>query len=64
VRLKVLWFLLVALAAVSALAQRNEPAQVSCTQFISWTAGGMSSERLDRLAHQRGLAKPAQYRSH
>ena len=35
---------------------QNDPVAVNCTQFMAWTAGGMSSQRLIRLAHQRGIA--------
>ena len=37
-------------------AQQDDSAPVTCTQFIAWTAGGMSSQRLNRLAHERGIA--------
>ena len=57
-RPQALLFLLFTLSTVSAPAQHNDPAPLSCTQFIAWTAGGMSSQRLDRLSHQRGLAFP------
>ena len=53
-RLQVLFFLLVALFVASAPAQQDDSAPVTCTQFVAWTAGGMSNPRLDRLAHLRG----------
>ena len=52
VRPQALLFLLFTLSAVSALGRKNMPAPADCTQFIAWTAGGMSSQRLDRLAHR------------
>jgi tetratricopeptide (TPR) repeat protein len=58
VRPQVLSVLLVALSTVSALAQTNLPEPVTCTQVIAWAAGGMPSQRIARLAFQRGLAFP------
>ena len=57
-RSKALSFLLLVLSAVSALAQPAEPASLTCTQVIAWTAGGVPVQRLARLVHQRGLAFP------
>lgn len=42
--------------AASAPAQQRDPAPVSCTQFMAWTVGGVSSHRLNRLADERGIA--------
>jgi hypothetical protein len=58
VRPQALLFLLLTLLTMSAAAQHTNPQPVSCAQFIAWTAGGMSSQRLDRLARERGLAFP------
>ncbi len=55
-RLQALLFLLFSLSTVSASAEQNDPAPVTCTQFVAWTAGGMSNQRLNRLAHERGIA--------
>ena len=57
-RAQALPFLLFALSAVSAFAEASDPAPMTCTQLIAWTAAGVPSQRLDRLAHQRGLAFP------
>ena len=59
VRRQTLAFLLfITLFAVIASAQQNGPGAVSCTQFMAWTAGGLSSQRLVRLAQQRGISFP------
>lgn len=57
-RPQALLFLLFTLSAVPARAQSNDSAPLTCAQFLAWTAGGMSSHRLIRLAHQGGLAFP------
>src|SRR6266481_3069680 len=44
--------LFVALAS----AQPNDSNAVNCTQFMAWTAGGVSSQRLARLVQQRGIS--------
>ena len=55
-RRQILAFLLFTLFAAFASAQQNGPIAINCTQFMAWTAGGMSSSRLIRLAQQRGIA--------
>ena len=42
--------------AVSAPGQESHPAAVTCVQLLAWSAGGMSSPRLNRLVHERGIA--------
>jgi hypothetical protein len=37
-------------------AQPNDSNAVNCTQFMAWTAGGVSSQRLARLVQQRGIS--------
>ena len=59
VRRQTLFFLLFTLFVAIASAQQDDSAAVNCTQFMAWTAGGMSSQRLDRLARQRGIALPS-----
>ena len=44
------------LSLASAPAQQNDSAPVSCTQLIAWSAGGVSSQRLNRLTHEQGIA--------
>jgi hypothetical protein len=50
--------LVLAISAISALAQPPEPVPLTCTQVIAWSAGGVPSQRMARLVHQRGLAFP------
>ncbi len=54
-RQTLVFLLFITLFAGFASAQQNDPGAVSCTQFMAWTAGGMSSQRLIRLAQQRGI---------
>jgi len=56
VRPQALYFLLFTVFVMPATAQQNNPAPVTCTQFIAWTAGEVSSQRLNRLARERGIA--------
>ena len=42
----------------SAPAQQDDSAPVTCTQFLAWSAGEMSSQRLNRLVHERGTHSP------
>ena len=55
-RQTLIFLLFTALFAGLASAQQNDPSAVSCTQFMAWSAGGMSSQRLLRLAQQRGIS--------
>ena len=55
-RRQTLLILLFTLFGACAAAQQDNRTAVNCTQFMAWTAGGMSSQRLDRLAHQWGIA--------
>jgi tetratricopeptide (TPR) repeat protein len=48
-------FLLIAFAA-SAPAERNPSKPLECSQFMAWVIGGVSSQRLTRVAQQRGVA--------
>ncbi len=57
-RLHVLLFLLFTMAAFAVPVPQDDLSPISCTQFIAWSAGGMSATRLERLARQRGLAFP------
>ncbi len=53
-----MFFLLFTLSTVPVLAEPNDSAPMTCAQVVAWTAGGMPTQRLDRLTHQRGLAFP------
>ena len=57
-RRQTLLFLLFTAFVKFAPAQQFEVAAISCSQFMAWTAGGVSSPRLLRLAQQRGIAFP------
>ena len=57
-RRQTLLFLLFTLFVTGAAAEQKISNAVDCTQFMAWTVGGMSSQRLTRLAQQRGIAFP------
>ena len=40
----------------SAHGQHAGAAPLTCSQLMAWTTGGMSSQRLNRLAHEHGIA--------
>ena len=55
-RQTLVFLLFTGLFAGMASGQQNDPGAVSCTQFMAWSAGGMSSQRLLRVAQQRGIS--------
>src|SRR5690242_1097690 len=56
VRRQTLLFLLFTGFLRCASGQQSDSAAITCTQAMAWSAGGMSSPRLVRLAQQRGIA--------
>src|ERR1700730_13754709 len=56
VRRQILVFLLFTRFVAFASVQQNDPGAVNCTQFMAWTASGVSSQRLIRIAQQRGIS--------
>ena len=55
-RRQILIFLLFTSFGAFASTGQRDAAAVTCTQFMAWTAGGMSSQRLMQLSHQRGTS--------
>ena len=55
-RHQALFVLTIFLFLASAPAQQNDLSPVSCTQFLARTAAAVSSQRLNRLARERGIA--------
>ena len=55
-RRQILIFLLFTFSGAFASTRQSDAAAVTCTQFMAWTAGGMSSQRLMQLSHQRGIS--------
>ena len=56
-RPRALLFLLLTLFAVS-ISAYSQTAPLTCGEVLAWTAGGMSSQRLGRLAQASGVAFP------
>jgi len=56
VRFQALFPALFIAMTLSAPGQESRPAPVTCVQLLAWSAGEISSQRLNRLAHERGIA--------